>query len=126
MDSIGCGKVSREKGDVVKVTTREEKAASVPSAWVKQYKKYSGADAAAKDLITKKLQSLPFGFTADDVDTIIGNETWTSPCCDECTVYTDIAIQFGVGEDAFLLCQECVSEAFGKIMHKRQAPTPRT
>lgn len=65
-----------------------------------------------KRVIYEELLALdPETATAEDVNRIIGNDTWTSPVCEECGSITD-AVVVVEGEDANVsLCFPCVEKA---------------
>lgn len=89
--------------------------AGVPASWERQYANYRGSSDEEKREITRKLKSLPVGFTAGEVDEIIGNKSWTECRCDECGLDTDVLVRIGEGCDYHSrwvdVCRVCVSRA---------------
>jgi hypothetical protein len=89
---------------------RTQKIAEAPQRWAEQYKDWRSAD---KTAITAKLLSLPIGFTAKDVNDIIGNTSWTALRCDECG--TDSEVLVGLGRDnehncaSAYVCRRCIT-----------------
>ena len=62
--------------------TRTKRAMGAPKAWSKQYENNHNPDKIA---ITERLNALtPAERTADTIDRIIGNDSWTRLECDCC------------------------------------------
>ena len=49
--------------------------------------------------------------TADDMNRIIGNESWTSCFCEECLERKTYGVQFGNGDVSAFLCDDCLNKA---------------
>lgn len=94
-------------------TFRADVVASVPGRWARQYARY-GND-RNKVEIGKRLRDLPAGFTADEVDQIIGNKSWTAHDCDECGGTYDVLVRIGEEPDYearyVSLCANCLAKA---------------
>jgi len=101
----------------VAITTirKADVVAGVPKAWKRQYEGFKGPGAIEKQDITKKLESLPSGFSAADVKSIIGNESWTDCRCDECGIDSDVLVRIGDDCDYHTrwvdVCATCLSRA---------------
>lgn len=99
---------------IITIKTKAEVVAGVPLAWERQYADHSGSE---KHVITRLLKSLPAGFTAEEVDEIIGNKTWTRNECSGCGEDSDILVC--ISDDYYdrydgniiCLCTSCVSKA---------------
>lgn len=89
------------KADVVK---------AVPARWAEQYRTHSYPHTSA---ITERLNALPKGFTAEEVDAIIGNSGWTGNRCDECGTDQAVLVRFGDEPDYEArwqdLCLNCLN-----------------
>lgn len=94
----------------------------VPNRWASQY---SGPnewpDTVEK---TRKLKALPAGFSASDVNKIIGNESWTRNQCTECKEDCDVLVRIGETPDYDAqwvdVCHDCLRKAIVVITAKRQ------
>ena len=86
--------------------------AGVPKRWAKQYERHSHYDKAAK---TAALLALPPGFTAEQVNQIIGNNSWTENKCDECETDAPVLVRIGDAPDYDArwmdLCPDCIRRA---------------
>lgn len=95
-------------------TFRSDVVASVPGRWFRQYQR-GWADDLGKMEIGKRLRDLPAGFTAEQVDFIIGNTSWTAHDCDECGRTCDVLVRIGEEpgyESRYVsLCGTCLSVA---------------
>ena len=70
----------------------------------------------AKKVISEELDALdPETATADEVNIIIGNESWTRLSCDECGSNVDVILTVGQEPDyesrTASLCKSCVQKA---------------
>ena len=82
-----------------RVITRQTLANEVPSRWAEQY--LNEPDHSNKKHIQKKLESLPLPISPDEVDSIIGNGSWTRiPECDQCLrTGLDFVVTVGGGKE---------------------------
>ncbi len=89
---------------------------SVPKRWAAQYR---GTDNVQHAEITAKLLALEPGFAADEVDSIIGNGSWTECRCVECGRDRDVLIRIGDEPDYEAryvnICEKCLKEALHAI-----------
>jgi hypothetical protein len=97
---------------MMRVSLKASVVAAVPSRWGRQY---SFSPWPEHKATTLQLAALPAGFTAAQVDEIIGNDAWTKHVCDECGKDREVLIRIGEEEDYearwLLLCVECLQAA---------------
>ena len=88
--------------------------ADVPAEWEKQYQWETDK---AKLEITKQLQAMEPPYTIDEIERIIGNDSWTSIWCDECEEKSDMLVELGDNHEdgARYICRRCLVDAFGLI-----------
>lgn len=91
------------KSDIVK---------NIPLRWELQYR--GGASDEQRE-ITQKLKALVWPFTAEQVNEIIGNNSWTTLECDECGFDFETLVRVGVEPDYEArwqdLCKSCLHKA---------------
>ena len=100
----------------MKVFTERALIRSTPGRWASQY---SGVDVkfhADKLEITRQLAALDTETaSAELVNAIIGNSSWTTLRCDECNKYVKAAIEVGEPPDyesaTAMLCLPCITKA---------------
>lgn len=86
--------------------------ASAPDRWKKQYDRYS--DDGGKQKITEKLMALKArgNFTAQEVNEVIGNESWTTISCETCDLSKEKLIAMGYDTEwdcpTAYTCLECL------------------
>lgn len=67
------------------ITTTRDRIRTVAKRWRETYAGYRGFEADRKGAIGKQLDALDVETTtADDVTTVIGNDSWTAVQCDVC------------------------------------------
>lgn len=95
----------------MKLINRQEKAAGVAAHWRSSYLQGDtwqyGID---KEQIYKKLVGLGTDPTADDVDKVIGNPSWTSQYCTNCNKTSENLILIGrvdYDTDSAYICKPC-------------------
>ena len=97
----------------MKVITERTMILGVAARWSEQYRHYLAGD---KTEISKKLSALDLkNATAEDVDGIIGNQSWTlPPACSECGRSAPIVIEVGQEPDydsqTVWLCESCINK----------------
>lgn len=93
----------------MEIILQREKIRSVLARWERQYPVGSGKH----DEVTAKLRTLDFDkVSAAEVDAIIGNGSWTSEMCGECSQYAMPVVGFGsYGDRNIYLCQTCIGKA---------------
>lgn len=70
-----------------------------------------------KKKIYQELCALGDNPNPDDVDRVIGNNSWTKTACDECGEYKDNLIRFGEesdpdeGSNTAWICEDCLKRA---------------
>lgn len=68
-----------------------------------------------KDIYDDLLAIDPDTATAEEVDAIIGNGSWTRLCCDECGKRVDRVVNIGSDEEfpvrAASICLDCIASA---------------
>lgn len=94
--------------------------ANVPKRWAEQYKDWKDrGDKWDKGEITRSLLALPAGFSAQEVNDIIGNTSWTEVHCDECGNESEILVRLGQGQDYEArwvdLCERCLREGLYEL-----------
>ena len=102
----------------ISILTARRLLRSVPKSWAAQYKDYRGWEQQEKIEITEKLFALKWPFSKQEVDSIIGNPSWTRlkcGCCDEVTDAVAIIADFYSDTPKISLCLNCLTEAAGKI-----------
>jgi len=107
----------------VKLLVQREMILNVSKMWDRQYKlpngEYRVHHMNPRDFaeIGKKLASMDLSrATAEEVNAVIGNDSWTRSACSECRDYNcpDVVI---VAEDTYL-CRKCVAAAYELIRKK--------
>ena len=97
----------------MKIVYKADIVMSVPAAWAEQYKYCANDD--DKRQITEKLKALEWPFTADHVNAIIGNNSWTDCICDECGNDFPSLVRIGDEPDYEAhwldLCKTCLQKA---------------
>lgn len=92
--------------------SRKSVTKSAPKRWEEQYKNNPSED---KIIITQKLNALVWPFSKQEVDNIIGNESWTRLQCDECGLIVESVVVFSsylTNYDAgFSVCDSCLLKA---------------
>jgi hypothetical protein len=94
----------------MKILRSKELAATVADRWEKQYSdqgilsdedwKFAG--------VLDQLCALGPDPEPEDIERIIGNDSWTKTFCGECCGYSSTAVMFGEGYDSFALCETCL------------------
>ena len=107
----------------MRIYTLQDKINDVADAWKAQFYGYefSGqwfplADGRPTETIWELLKSAK---TAEQIEAIVGNKTWTTMKCEECGVEIKEAIRLGegsaYGSNAILICMNCFEKAEGVI-----------
>jgi len=103
---------------MIKTMTANEAAASAASRWKAQYCKRGNAwrETCSGDTheVYVKLIGLGPTPTPEEVNEVIGNDTWTAVICDECGQCVEAALFFGQRQDV-LVCGHCVREGATKL-----------
>jgi hypothetical protein len=105
----------------MKLITRKGLAAAASDRWLRQYFKSGtwqyGAD---KETIYRKLQALGETPAPEDVNKIIGNDSWTEICCDECGEKVEEVVQLGEELDyessTANICKFCLISAMEEFV----------
>lgn len=94
----------------MKLITRQGLANSVAKKWLGQYPetRYKGTD---KWDIYENLVLLGDNPSIEQVNEVIGNNSWTRIVCDNCNSDVDSAVKFTVFDSDFLICKDCLSAA---------------
>lgn len=61
------------------------------------------------------LMALPQDATADAVDEVIGNKSWTHEFCSSCSEYHRRAIKFGEDYSGATVCEDCLRTALAML-----------
>ena len=106
----------------MKVITQRELIQSVADRWHAQYQPFTHDSAPwtigkTKSGIWRELVALNKDeATTQEVDTIIGNKSWTRMMCDQCEQDADSVIQVGAALDyesaTAHLCRSCLQSAY--------------
>lgn len=101
-----------------RVIRKADKVKRAPDRWAAQYPR--GKWSPDKNEITDRLAALKgTDFTAEQVDSIVGNKSWTQNLCDGCD--GDFPLLVRIGEEPEYearwldLCLSCAREAFEVI-----------
>lgn len=99
----------------VRVKTRTELLQGVPDRWAAQYPANRYGSKTDKGQIREKLYALGiWERTRERINSIIGNESWTSQRCDRCRADSDVLLEIGQEPDYdarwINICPECVRE----------------
>lgn len=98
----------------IRLIRKSDVVAGAPTRWAEQYRGYG--DKSGK---TAALLALQPGFTAEQVNDIIGNDTWTECRCDECREDAPVLVQVGDEPDYEArwvdLCPDCISKALAAL-----------
>lgn len=105
---------------MIEIKRRADVIKSAPDRWKAQYERHSGTNWEKHQKITHELQALnSTEFTAEDVNKIIGNESWTALRCDECGVNSEVLCSIGTdtewGGPAGFYCDRCLREALFQL-----------
>ena len=97
----------------MKFISRQTRAAGAAKAWITQY----GTD---RDGVAKRIEALGAAPDPDEVNNIIGNDSWTYLKCDECGQDVDFVVECGQEPDyessTARLCGECVRRAMAIVL----------
>lgn len=99
--------------------TRQYLADRVSARWDDQYPRGGDNFGDDKHVISQKLRNLLAPIDPDEVNAIIGNDSWTQvPECDVCGKRKDFAVRIclGYGEKQTDLCPRCVSKLVKKAL----------
>jgi len=105
----------------MKLITRAGLARAAAACWKQQYQNGDGSWKydSGKEVIYKKLVALGENPSPNDVDSVIGNGSWTDICCYECCVHVDSAMRVGEESDyesaTALICKPCLLKALEEI-----------
>lgn len=112
--------------------TRKSLADSVSERWREQYpcpdhSKPVSAWALKMEAIGKALDALGQSKDPEEVERIIGNETWTEvPECDECGCKSDAVVMIGEPPDyesaTAWICKKCLEKALELMSCTKEGP----
>ena len=80
-------------------------AANIVERWERQYHKTADTE---KSEITKKLRAF-HSPSVEEVEKIIGNESWTKVWCGSCLEYKASCVQIGSGDETVTVCATCLA-----------------
>ena len=101
----------------MRVISQRELVATVADMWRQVYLDANGKWRYddGKRVIYERLVALPPTRTADDIEAVIGNRSWTDIRCDECDARVDVAIEVGQVPDyeshTATICLDCAKKA---------------
>lgn len=114
-----------------KTLTKREVIKAVPSRWEKQYWPFKDepqlfsvrngiCEPKSKEQIWKELKALDLETCrAEEVDSIIGNKSWTRLQCDQCREDVDWIYEFGQEPDyeskTAQICSTCLCRAYNQM-----------
>lgn len=103
----------------MKLLLTADRVAAVAERWKEQYyhplrKGWYSEDRLA---VWSNLLTLPSGATAEMVDNMIGNDSWTIITCAECERKVNAVIIFNADDDyhSMWICRECLAEALTRL-----------
>ncbi len=106
----------------IRLTFKRDVVRSVQKRWARQY---GGHDSAHKET-TEAIAALVWPFTAEEVDSLIGNKSWTEHRCSECNEDREVLVRIGEEdsyEDRFVsLCSDCIGEAAFALARIKSTP----
>lgn len=100
------------------VDTKKAAIQSAPKRWSNQYRNWKDCgDKFDKGPITEKLMALKEPYSGEEIDNIIGNDSWTSVSCDECGKKVNAVSSFDInaGEYVHSICRGCLLSAVAAI-----------
>lgn len=109
----------------MKLILKSDIVAGVPKRWADQYEGYENRWEGSRDKqkVTEALAALPPGFTAEQVNRIIGNDSWTENKCDECDADAPVLVRIGDDPDYDArwldLCPDCIAHAASLASHNQ-------
>jgi len=99
----------------MRIITRQSLANKVAERWAGQYK--GGAYGADKHDKLKKLRALGDAPNPNDIDLVIGNNSWTRTSCHECGKDNIDVVEIGQDPDyesyTADICKPCLEKALG-------------
>lgn len=103
----------------MELITRRKQAAAALEMWKKQYPDWRPSSFFDSRAVTAKLEALGPDPDPDAVDTAIGNKSWTTVRCNECSENKEELVQVGQPPDyesaIALLCVDCLRKALQLI-----------
>ena len=111
----------------MKLITERDLIRNVLDSWCAQYPEKIGENYQ----IMKKLMDLNRETaTSEEVNAIIGNETWTSINCDQCGKYVSLAVIVGqepdVDSNTVIVCDRCLNYAYDLLQHYKATNNENT
>jgi hypothetical protein len=98
----------------IEIITAQEKLRDVPRQWRKQYEGKPVTKWNNHPEMTAKLMALKWPFTKDQVDSIIGNTTWTELKCDLCdsnvSAISRLSLSYAA-KHCIDVCLDCLNKA---------------
>jgi hypothetical protein len=92
----------------IKVVTISRRISDIADRWRAQYGGINYRTNIDHQSIQVKLDQLPADAPLDDVDAIIGNNSWTHTTCDSCSARVRRAISFGEYDQRATVCEPCI------------------
>lgn len=89
------------------IVTKNHILRKVPRRWSEQYKDTTSPEHQG---VTRNLDALKWPFTADQVNSIIGNKSWTKLECDGCESDSEFLAVFDKYDTTISLCKNCIKE----------------
>lgn len=90
----------------MEIILEREMIRTVVARWDRQYPEGRTKESAALHALDNNTA------TSEQVEKIIGNQSWTKHICDECGEYAIPVIRFGkYSESNFVLCGPCIGKA---------------
>jgi len=104
-------KLEKKKELIKNVAARFKESYFVKGVWV--YNRDGNKESIYNNLVSKKPK------TEEDIEEIIGNDSWTSNRCNQCRNETDVLIRLGEEPDwesnTFFICKDCLEKAINLI-----------
>ena len=95
----------------MKLIDQSEMMSTIVDRWKQCYKDIFN-EYPDKKVIYNRLKNLPDNATSLDIDTVIGNGTWTTMFCDECNNHRPVVILF---TNNFHICIECIEKSLSLV-----------
>ena len=106
----------------MRVITRQSKANIAYKSWKEQYA--SGDYGDDKLIILRKLKNIGINPDPDEVNTIIGNNSWTRTTCHECNRNEIDVVEVGEPYDyessTACICKKCLIKALEGLQNEQE------
>ena len=113
---------------MMQVITERDRIKQVVSSWSRTYS--GGGYGKDKLEILEKLKLLNLNtVTAKEIESIIGNSSWTDLKCQECEKYVKKVVRVGEEPDyesaTVFLCVKCIKRLYDSVIYRKNQPERR-